>query len=73
MCGYISTCVVDNRAIYFHEESILKTKFSIFPDSHKKNKILLLLLFNTLAYQKAPIFDILIDSELLLKPFQSIV
>lgn len=43
--------------IYFYEESILKNKFCIFPDSQKKNIILYILLFNTLASKKS-IFSI---------------
>lgn len=59
--------------IYFHEESIIKTKFCIFPDSHTKNIILYILLFSTLAYQKAPIFDFLARSQPLPKTFQRMI
>lgn len=72
-CGYMSTWERGLGVIYFHEESIIKTKFCIFPDSHTKNIILYILLFSTLAYPKAPIFDFLARSQPLPKTFQRMI
>lgn len=49
--------------IYFYEESILKNKFCIFPDSQKKKHYSIYTTFQYFSLQKVHIFDFLADSR----------